>query len=125
MVIDSNIFIEHLRAKDKPATKFSLLLNERKKLFISAVSVFELYMGATNMEKEKSIQLLIEGIAILPFDYKVSIKSAEIFHHLKSKNQLIEFRDIFIAATCLVNDLPIITLNSKHFERIEALKIIQ
>jgi len=110
--------------KTNPQLNFPYSYNERKKLFTSAVSVFELYMGATNMEKEKSIQLLIEGIAILPFDYKVSIKSAEIFHYLKSKNQLIEFRDIFIAATCLVNDLPIVTLNSKHFERIEALQII-
>jgi tRNA(fMet)-specific endonuclease VapC len=37
---------------------------------------------------------------------------------------MIEFRDIFIAATCIVNELPLITLNKKHFKRIEELKLI-
>lgn len=37
---------------------------------------------------------------------------------------MIEFRDIFIAATCIVNGLPIVTLNKKHFKRIAGLKII-
>lgn len=36
---------------------------------------------------------------------------------------MIEFRDIFIAATCIVNELPIATLNKKHFKHIEGLKI--
>ena len=36
---------------------------------------------------------------------------------------MIEFRDIFIAATCIENNLPIVTLNKKHFERIAGLDI--
>lgn len=31
--------------------------------------------------------------------------------------------NIFIAATCIVNELPIVTLNKKHFERIKGLDI--
>ena len=123
MVVDSNIFIEHLRAKNKLTTKLNELSNETDRLFISAVSVFELYMGATTAEKEIRVQLLIEDITILPFTYPASLKAAEIFHQLKSKNQLIEFRDIFIAATCIINNLPISTLNKKHFERVEGLEI--
>jgi predicted nucleic acid-binding protein len=45
-------------------------------------------------------------------------------HLLRKENLLIEFRDIFIAATCLVNHLPIKTINKKHFERIKGLEII-
>jgi len=37
---------------------------------------------------------------------------------------MIEFRDIFIAATCIVNDLPVRTLNKKHFDRITGLHVI-
>jgi len=36
---------------------------------------------------------------------------------------MIEFRDIFIAATCLVYQMPVKTLNQKHFKRIVNLEI--
>ena len=124
MVIDSNILIEHLRTKDKLSTKFYKLLQGNEKLFISAVSVYEIYCGAATKDKEKNIKLLIKDITILPFDFEASLKAAEIFRQLKSKNQLIEFRDIFIAATCMIENLPISTLNKKHFERIDGLEIV-
>ncbi len=38
---------------------------------------------------------------------------------------MIEFRDIFIAATCMVHELPIVTLNKKHFKCIDGLKILR
>jgi len=44
--------------------------------------------------------------------------------HLRQQNKMIEFRDIFIAATCLVNDLPVKTLNLKHFERIDGISFV-
>ncbi|MGN7205873.1 type II toxin-antitoxin system VapC family toxin [Pedobacter sp. SAFR-022] len=52
------------------------------------------------------------------------MKAAELYHKLRLSNQMIEFRDIFIAATCLVHELPIITFNKKHFERIDGLKML-
>jgi tRNA(fMet)-specific endonuclease VapC len=122
MVIDTSIFIEHLRAKDKSATTLYRLINTSN-LFISSVSVYELCMGATTPDKEKDIETITAGLSILSFTGSVAIKAAQIYHQLKQNNQLIEFRDIFIAATCLVNNLPIATLNKNHFQRIVGLEI--
>ena len=124
MVIDTGIFIEHLRSKDKLATTL-YHLSDHAHLYISAVSLYELYMGATTKEKERDIKMLTEDLAVLPFTDAVSIQAAQIYHRLRLGNQMIEFRDIFIAATCIVNDLPIATatLNKKHFKRVEGLKI--
>lgn len=124
MVIDTGIFIEHLRARDKTQTTLYLLA-ENDNLCISAVSVYELYMGATTSDKVKDVEHLINGLTVLPFDDTVAITAAEIFLKLKRNNQLIEFRDIFIAATCITNELPIATLNKKHFKRVDKLKIIR
>lgn len=44
MVIDTGIFIEHLRAKDKLKTRLYNLPTDIE-LFISSVSLYELYMG--------------------------------------------------------------------------------
>jgi predicted nucleic acid-binding protein len=123
MVIDTGIFIEHLRAKDKTATTL-FELSEEPELFISAVSLYELYMGATTKEKQADVKNITEGLSILPFTDAVAEKAGEIYHRLRKTNQIIEFRDIFIAATCLTFNLPIATLNKKHFRRIDGLKIL-
>jgi len=122
MVVDTGIFIEHLRAKDKTSTTLAKISDEPQ-LFISAVSLYELYMGATTSEKTQDIRLITEDLTVLPFTEEIAIKAAQIYHRLKQRNEIIEFRDIFIAATCLVNGLPIATLNKKHFKRVDDLKI--
>ena len=48
----------------------------------------------------------------------------EIYHQLRQVNKMIEFRDIFIAATALVYNLPVKTLNKKHFARISGLSAV-
>ena len=122
MVIDSSIFIEHLRASDKNNTSLSLIAANNV-LYISAVTIYELYIGASSVEKQNDIQKLTDGLIILPFNEVVAFQASIIYRNLKSYNQLIEFRDIFIAATCIVNDLPIKTLNLKHFNRIPDLEV--
>ncbi|MCR8557039.1 type II toxin-antitoxin system VapC family toxin [Mucilaginibacter sp. BJC16-A38] len=122
MVVDTGILIEHLRAKNKLATSLYLIPDDSE-LFISTISLYELYMGATTSEKEKDAEDLAADFSILPFTAAAAVKAAEIYRQLKKTNKLIEFRDIFIAATCIVNDLPVATLNKKHFERIEGLNV--
>jgi predicted nucleic acid-binding protein len=124
MVIDTNIFIEHLRAKDKLTTNLAQLPPD-KELFVSAVSLYELFMGATTPEKKNDIRLITEDLSILPFNDLIAIEAAKIYHELKLSNKLIEFRDIFIAATCLVHQLPLHTLNKQHFKRIEDWKFVK
>lgn len=122
LVIDTGIFIEYLRKPEKSKTILASLPNDSS-LFVSAVTVYELMMGATTDQKKKDVEILLEGISILPFDEEVSLKAAEIYHNLRRRNLIIEFRDIFIAATAIIFQLPIKTLNKDHFQRVEALEL--
>jgi tRNA(fMet)-specific endonuclease VapC len=123
VVVDTAVFIDHLRAKDKSQTLLFKLSNDHK-LSLSVVTVYELYIDATSKDKQMDVQLLIGSITILPFNNKEAIKAAQIYHELKKSNKLIEFRDIFIAATCIAHNLPIATTNKKHFQRIKELNIV-
>lgn len=123
MVIDTSVFIEFLRARDKKDTTL-YRLPDSIEYSLSSVTLFELYMGATSVEKKNDILLLTDSLSILPFDNEVAIKAGEIYHQLKKENKMIEFRDIFIAATCLIYELPLVTLNTKHFSRIKELSLI-
>ena len=122
MVADTSVIIDHLRSKDKLNSRFYQILDEPQ-LSISAITSYELYLGATSKEKETDIQALVKPIIILPVTDEIAIAAAKIYLQLRRKNKLIEFRDIFIAATCIVHELPIVTLNKKHFQRIDGLII--
>ena len=124
MVIDTSIFIEFLRKKDKTQTSF-FKINDSDNLNLSVITLYELLMGATNEQKLKDIKILIQNIKILPFDEEVAYQANSIYQSLKKKNKIIEFRDIFIAATCLVNNQKILTLNKKHFSRIDNLHFVE
>jgi predicted nucleic acid-binding protein len=122
MVIDTNIFIEYLRAKNKLDTTLQRL-SDTVELYVSSITIYELFMGANTETKVEEIKILTSDLILLPFNYDTAIKSAEIYNDLKSKSQLIEFRDIFIGATAILNNLPVLTLNRKHFERIDGIKV--
>jgi tRNA(fMet)-specific endonuclease VapC len=122
VVVDTSIFIEYLRARDKKNTDLYKIPNNSI-IYISAVTLYELLMGATSKQKREDVDLLTEEVIVLPFDREVSLKASEIYHDLRSSNKMIEFRDIFIAATCLVYNLSILTTNVSHFQRIKELRI--
>lgn len=73
----------------------------------------------------EDVKNITEDLSILPFTDEVALKAGEIYHRLRTAYQIIEFRDIFIAATCLTFNLPIATLNKKHFERVDQLRIFK
>lgn len=123
MVIDTTVFIEHLRKKNKLNSVLSKLPNNSI-LVASSVTVFELLIGATTPDKKFDVDEVLSGVSIIEIDRHVAKRAAEIYLDLRSRNMLIEFRDIFIAATAFTHNLPIKTLNIKHFSRIEGLEIL-
>lgn len=123
MVVDTSIFIDYLRAKNKAKTRLQNLPDDAV-IYVSSVAMYELYMGATTPQKWVDVKTLTDSIPVLPFTKEVAEKAAIIYQELRKNNKLIEFRDIFIAATALVHNLPVLTRNSKHFKRIKALTIV-
>jgi predicted nucleic acid-binding protein len=123
MVVDTSVFIEFLRAKDKTQT---ILFNtpSENRIFISSVTLYELLMGANTSQKINDIRILTDGIPVLSFSESVAQKAGEIYHQLRKANKMIEFRDIFIAATAITNKMPVKTLNVKHFARISEIEIV-
>lgn len=57
------------------------------------------------------------------FTSAVAAVAATLYRDLRTANQLLEIRDIFIAATALAYDLPLMTLNTRHFHRVDHLQL--
>jgi len=124
MVIDTCIFIEHPRAKDRATTTLANLPKDEP-IYISVVTLFELYCGASTPDKKRDIVAVTEDLNLLPFDITVADKAGDIYRSLKQLNKQIGVSDIMIAATCLVYDQPILTSNKKHFKLVEGLNVLK
>ena len=60
---------------------------------------------------------------ILPFDSQAALKMAQILARLAKKGTPIGPYDLQIAAIALVNNLILVTHNTREFKRIEELQI--
>lgn len=123
MVVDTGVFIEHFRAKDKSRTTLSSLASLQDK-YVSVATVYELLCGATAAEKAAEIDRLLTDFIELAIDREVATEAAALFVNLRRRNQLIGPLDILIAATALVHKLPVKTLNVSHFERVDGLILL-
>jgi tRNA(fMet)-specific endonuclease VapC len=123
LLIDTSIIIEHLRKQNKQKSALYNIVDNYD-LYTSTIVEFELYTGATNSQKRRDVQEILAWSTVLPLTSNIAQTAATIYQQLKTKNQLIEIRDILIAATVLVNDLPLMTLNAKHFTRISGLQLL-
>lgn len=125
-LLDTSIIISYLQGKDNIV---NLLNNIEGELSSSYVCLAELYEGvyrvSNKLEIEKTVKDFFKSLsALYSVDEKVAKQFGEIRAKLKIGGNVIEDIDIFIAATCLANDLTLITQNVKHFSRIGNLKIL-
>lgn len=92
------------------------------KVYVTTISVFELFLRKTNTNQ---IENFIKDFEILNFDNMAARKSSEILKILKNDGIMIEIRDLFIASTAIANNCTLATLNKKHFESIRELKLLE
>ena len=122
LLIDTSIIIEHLRKRNR---RKSILyrIADAYDLCTSTIVEFELYAGATDAEKQHDVQEILAWCIVLPFTSEAALAASAVYRNLKTANQLIEVRDLFIAATALTYDLPLMALNTGHFNRIDRLRL--
>jgi predicted nucleic acid-binding protein len=100
----------------------------QQELSLCSIVLSELIIGALN-HKTKSVELIdfYKGLGETMNIFDFDVQSAWVFANLKrnliKQGKIIEDFDLMIASICLVNNLTLVTANTKHFERIEGLKI--
>ncbi len=124
ILLDSSILIELFRKKNKEKTLFYHLSQTEDNFCISSITNYEIGIG--NRQSHTAYWgNLSDNLKILSFDKSCSEKAIAIYLDLLKDNKMIDLADILIGATALTHDIPIATLNTKHFERIKKLKIIR
>lgn len=87
-------------------------------------TAFEVNVGVTSERQRRDVALLVENMDVLPPDTPCADTPAEVYQRLKARNALIGLADLLIAATALRHGLLVATFNTKHFRRIESLRLV-
>ncbi len=88
----------------------------------SVISLQELYEGESTRDDQKEQYLLstLGSLEILPYTTEIATLAGKLARDAK---QPMEFADAAIAATAIVNEAELFTLNQKHFVGIPDLKL--
>lgn len=122
VLLDSSLVIDLLRRQDKASTWLYNLSGEEYQLYASIITHAELYAGKSVWEKSTAREELIEifsGIKLLRLTKMISEQSGQI-----RADYDINLIDAIIAATAVIQELPLATLNQKHYVRIPNLKLL-
>ena len=90
---------------------------------------YELRLGALSHARPDHLWARIQALILpipawLPVTAEISERTAEIQAVLYRKGRPIGAIDPFIAATALVFACPVVTRNTRHFEMIDGLQVI-
>ena len=124
ILIDTDIVIEYLRSRDKVSTELVRLLRDHV-VYISAISEFELFLGARTERHLNDLEMVFNQVVVIPFDFGCGRIAADIWRNRETTHQNLEIKDIFIASIAIYEDLWLRTFNEKHFKGIEKLKLWQ
>jgi predicted nucleic acid-binding protein len=111
------------RLKDKGRAHAFLKGNRDAVAYLSIVAYGEYAEGFTDLSSAAFISVVV-SFELLPVDRKVADCYAEISRQLRLEGRLIGANDLWIAAVSLVNELPLVTGNSEHFQRVPGLRVV-
>ncbi|WP_294431327.1 PIN domain-containing protein [uncultured Treponema sp.] len=125
-LIDTNILI--YRLKNMGNVNGNFLKYQNEPMSVSVVSYGELVYGA---EKSKSVEKNLKTVSeikdIFPIT-DITTNVMDVFGKIKAHVQKIgkttDDMDLLIAATAIANDMTLVTHNTKHFENIPNLKLM-
>jgi tRNA(fMet)-specific endonuclease VapC len=122
VAVDTDLLIDFLRGRGAGVAAVRTLLSERR-LRLTAVSAFELRVGTDFLERRPEILRLFRS-RTLSFDLQAGLRAGEVASVLARTGRPIGMADCLQAGICLRHDLPFMTRNRKHFDRVEGLKLV-
>lgn len=124
VVIDTSIMIDHLRQVEKPITLLKTMLGDQHTTFIISSDVIqELFAGQSSkaVKPKDEIRKILKSFHIINVTPEIAELAGQIMRDAKLN---IQFADAAIAATAIINQASLATLNKKDFRGIKNLEFV-
>lgn len=121
ILIDTSVIIDYFRRTDKERSFLQQLSPSENEFYISIITHTECFAGKSIWENEnakKALEIFLSGFKILSLEEKTSEQAGKIKAKFGTK-----IPDAIIAATAIVWQLKLFTLNRKDFEKIDKITL--
>ncbi len=108
MLLDTDVLIDHLRGQRHL---------ELGQLTVSVITQAELFAG--NQREEPAIEALLTRLTAIEVDAAIARVAGRI-----RRASRVGIADALIAATALEHQLPLMTRNRRHLERVPGLRLV-
>ena len=120
-LLDTSVAIDHLRGVQPATDLLSHIVHNDEPLVASEIVRFELLAGARDGELD-SVELFCSAITWVPVDENVVRTAGSLAReHWRAYSGFVD-ADYLIAATSLILDADLLTMNVRHFPMLGALQ---
>ena len=119
LLIDTDMLIEYLRGRSEAAEYLESLTSD---LYISVISVAELFAGVRGDEEEQSLKQLLLAFVVLPVTERTA-RLGGLYRRDYGRSHGTGLADALIAATAEENGADLITFNRRHFPMISRITV--
>ncbi len=120
ILCDTNIFIEIYRGNNSIIDILQTI--GQQNIAVSDVTCAELLYGARNKNELQIIRKDLNKLTILPIQTDISALSVELVEKFSLSHNL-SLPDALIAATALIHDIELYTMNTKDFRFLKNIKL--
>jgi len=125
LVLDTDV-ASHLQRSSLPQELQAHL--QGKTPCVTFITVGEFFKGAFKagwgQRRIEALEAWLRKVVVLPYTSEVSRAWGRVCASCDVKGSPIAPNDAWIAACCLSHDLPLMTLNRRHFEPVEGLRLV-
>jgi len=125
--LDTNIVIRYLRNDANVAMHIDRAIANSQKLYIPQIVDYEIRRGfrvSIQPKKELAYKILCERCPVAKIDDITWDYALEIYGELYAKSFTVDEMDMFIGALCVQHGYTLVTNNTKDFENINGLTLV-
>ena len=127
-IFDTDTLSEVLRRAPSPRLLARLAVVPPEQQFTTAITVGEMVYGAYRSQKREDLLRQLQervwpNIRILAFDRTAAETYGPLRAQLERAGTSLDEPDMRIAAIALTHDLTVVTGNTRHFGRVEGLRV--
>jgi hypothetical protein len=121
MLVDTDVLIDFLRGR---AEARDFIAGLPRDAAVSAITLAELHVGVREGAEREALDGMLATFRVLPLDAVIA-RSGGLLRRDYGKSHGVGLNDALIAATAQAHDLPLATLNGKHYPMLTADRLLQ
>jgi predicted nucleic acid-binding protein len=120
-LLDTSVAIDHLRGVEPAVEVLTQIIEADEPILASEVVRFELLAGVRDREVD-ALEMFFSALSWVPVGEDVSRTAAALARNHRRSHSGIDDADYLIAATTLLLDAELLTMNVRHFPMLKGLR---